>query len=242
LVVFNNIPGRPVIPIFKGQAVQEEIVYFILKPYNILKVKNAIVKSVLPHKVQHLQFGIKRPCSLRFQIFLSQTHTFTLNITGYSQSINVRMHLFSITDTYLGPVLSLCMERRGTQQSSTNIDNHLVLMKFLLPLNEIVVDFNDQLKSVSSGYASFDYEEYGFVPSKLVKVSSIMNCFKIKNTPLLPLGNARNIPDPIMYFVTRENIIASTFQVPQSVKSLAIAWIVKHSRVYVSSVVYSDQF
>lgn len=152
------------------------------------------------------------------------------------------MHLFSITDTYLGPVLSLCMERRGTQQSSTNIDNHLVLMKFLLPLNEIVVDFNDQLKSVSSGYASFDYEEYGFVPSKLVKVSYIMNCFKIKNTPLLPLGNARNIPDPIMYFVTRENNIAGTFQAPQSVKSLAMAWIVKHSRVYFSSIVYSDQF
>lgn len=84
-------------------------------------------------------------------------------------------------------------------------------MKFLLPLNEIVVDFHDQLKSVSSGYASFDYEEYGFVPSKLVKVSSIMNCFKIKSTPFLALGNARNIPEPIMYFVTRENIIASTF-------------------------------
>jgi translation elongation factor EF-4 len=44
------------------------------------------------------------------------------------------------------------------------------------------VDFHDHLKSISSGYASFDYEECGFVPSKLVKVSSIMNCFKIKNT------------------------------------------------------------
>jgi hypothetical protein len=69
-----------------------------------------------------------------------------------------------------------------------------------------------------------------------------MNCFKIKNTPLLPLGNARNIPEPIMYFVTRENIIESTFQVPQSVKSLAMTWIVKHSRIYFASIVYSDQF
>lgn len=125
------------------------------------------------------------------------------------------MRAFSITDTYLGPVLSLCIERRGTQQSSTNIDNHHVLMKFLLPLNEIVVDFHDHLKSVSSGYASFDYEEYGFVPSKLVKVSSIMTCFKIKNTRFLALGNARNIPEPIMYFVTREHIISSTWQVAQ---------------------------
>ena len=227
LVVFNNISGRPIISIFKGQAVQEEIIYFILKTYDILKVKNAIVKYVLPYKVQHLQFGIKRPCSLSSQIF-SLKHTFTLNNTGYSQSINVCMHLFSITGTYLGPVLSLCMERRGTQQSSTNIDNHLVLLKFLLPLNEIVVDFHDQLKSVSSGYASFDYEEYGFVPSKLVKVSSNVHCFKIKNTQFLSLGNARTIPERIMYFVTREHIIASTFQVAQSVKSLAMALIVKY--------------
>ena len=51
MVVFNNISGRPIIPIFKGQAVQEEIIYFILKPYDILKVKNALVKSVLPYKV-----------------------------------------------------------------------------------------------------------------------------------------------------------------------------------------------
>jgi len=212
-----------------------------VEPYDILKVKNARVKYVLPYKVQHLQFGIKRPCSLSLQIF-SLKHTFALNSTGYSQSINVCMHLFSFTDTYLGPVLSLCIERRGSQQSSTNIDNHLVLLKFLLPLNEIVVDFHDQLKSVSSGYASFDYEEYGFVPSKLVKVSSIMNCFKIKITQFLPLGNAKIFPEPIMYFVTREHIIASTFQVSQSVKSLAMAWIVKHSRVYFSSIEYSDQF
>jgi translation elongation factor EF-4 len=71
------------------------------------------------------------------------------------------------------------MERRGTQESSINIDNHYVMMQFLLPLNEIVVDFHDHLKSISSGYASFDYEEHGFVPSKLVKVSSLTNNFKV---------------------------------------------------------------
>lgn len=48
-------------------------------------------------------------------------------------------------------------------------------MQFLLPLNEIVVDFHDHLKSISSGYASFDYEEYGFVPSKLVKLNILLN-------------------------------------------------------------------
>lgn len=109
--------------------------------------------------------------------------------------------MFPITDTYLGPVLSLCMERRGTQQSSINIDNHHVMMQFLLPLNEIVVDFHDNLKSISSGYASFDYEEYGFVPSKLVKVSSLMNHLKMRDKEFLPLGNTGKIPNSIIHFV-----------------------------------------
>ncbi|XP_069677973.1 translation factor GUF1 homolog, mitochondrial [Periplaneta americana] len=78
-------------------------------------------------------------------------------------------------DKYLGPIMSLCMDRRGTQRSSCNIDNHNVMLQFLLPLNEIVVDFHDHLKSVSSGYASFDYEEYDYIPSKLVKLNVLLN-------------------------------------------------------------------
>lgn len=144
--------------------------------YDTVKVKNVLVQFVLHYIVHNLQFFL---CSQgpRFSV----PNIFTLDNTSYTQSIRVCLHLFSITDTYLGPVLALCMERRGIQHSSTNIDNHLVMMKFLLPLNEIVVDFHDHLKSISSGYASFDYEEYGFVPSKLVKVSSITNHFKIGN-------------------------------------------------------------
>nr|CAD7409577.1 unnamed protein product [Timema poppensis] len=72
-------------------------------------------------------------------------------------------------DTYLGPVMSLCMDRRGMQKGATNIDNQRVMLQFFLPLNEIVVDFHDHLKSISSGYASFDYEDYGYVPSNIVK-------------------------------------------------------------------------
>lgn len=68
------------------------------------------------------------------------------------------------------------MERRGIQKSSVNIDDHRVMMKFLLPLNEIIVDFHDILKSVSSGYASFDYEDYGYQVSHLSKVSTTFNC------------------------------------------------------------------
>ncbi|KAJ9593292.1 hypothetical protein L9F63_015167 [Diploptera punctata] len=78
-------------------------------------------------------------------------------------------------DSYLGPIMSLCIEHRGVQQNSKNIDNHRVMLQYLMPLNEIVIDFYNQLKSVSSGYASFDYEEYDYVSSKLIKLSILLN-------------------------------------------------------------------
>ncbi len=71
---------------------------------------------------------------------------------------------------YLGPIVSLCLDRRGVQVDSRNIDNTRIMMKFKLPLNEIAVDFYDALKSLSSGYASFDYEEIEHQPSNIVKV------------------------------------------------------------------------
>jgi translation elongation factor EF-4 len=97
------------------------------------------------------------------------------------------------------------MERRGTQQSSTNIDDRYVMLKFLLPLNEIVVDFHDHLKSISSGYASFDYEEYGFVPSKLVKVSTFMNRSNIQDTEFLQLGNSGKNPHSVIQGLFRND-------------------------------------
>ncbi|KAK9504602.1 hypothetical protein O3M35_010903 [Rhynocoris fuscipes] len=78
-------------------------------------------------------------------------------------------------DTYLGDVISLCMDKRGIQQSAVNIDNTRIMLQFILPLNEIVVDFHDKLKSISSGYASFDYEDKGYVASNLVKLHILLN-------------------------------------------------------------------
>lgn len=72
----------------------------------------------------------------------------------------------------MGPIISLANDRRGIQVDSKNIDNTRVMMQFKLPLNEIAVDFYDSLKCISSGYASFDYEESGYEPSNLVKVPS----------------------------------------------------------------------
>lgn len=81
-----------------------------------------------------------------------------------------------ITPTeYVGAIISLCVDRRGIQKSSGNIDNNRVMMTYILPLAEIVLDFHDKLKSLSSGYASFDYEDNGFAPTNLVKLDVLLN-------------------------------------------------------------------
>ena len=77
-------------------------------------------------------------------------------------------------DKYLGGIISLCMERRGVQRSATNIDNERVMLQYDLPLCEIIVDFHDSLKTISSGYASFDYEDNGYQSSSLVKVGGLV--------------------------------------------------------------------
>uniref|UniRef100_A0A6P7GRC6 Translation factor GUF1 homolog, mitochondrial-like n=1 Tax=Diabrotica virgifera virgifera TaxID=50390 RepID=A0A6P7GRC6_DIAVI len=78
-------------------------------------------------------------------------------------------------DKYLGPVISLCMERRGIQRSANNIDNERVILQYELPLCEVVLDFHDTLKTISSGYASFDYEDNGYQSSNLVKLAILLN-------------------------------------------------------------------
>lgn len=77
-------------------------------------------------------------------------------------------------DEYLGPVLSLCIERRGEQVDLTYAGSRAVVV-YKLPLNEVVFDFYDRLKSVTRGYASFDYQMAGYVAGQLVKVSILVN-------------------------------------------------------------------
>jgi GTP-binding protein LepA len=76
---------------------------------------------------------------------------------------------------YLGNMITLCEEKRGEQVELNYIDDTRVILKYLLPLNEVATDFYDQLKSLSSGYASFDYEEAGFKISDLVKMDVLLN-------------------------------------------------------------------
>ena len=76
---------------------------------------------------------------------------------------------------YVGSIMELCQERRGTFKDMKYLDEKRVEMHYDLPLNEIVYDFFDALKSRTKGYASFDYELKGFVPSKLVKLDILLN-------------------------------------------------------------------
>ena len=76
---------------------------------------------------------------------------------------------------YLGLLLQLCQEKRGTQKDLTFLTEDRVILSYTLPLNEVATDFYDQLKSLSSGYASFDYEEAGYQPADLVKMDILLN-------------------------------------------------------------------
>uniref|UniRef100_A0A670J1S0 GTP binding elongation factor GUF1 n=1 Tax=Podarcis muralis TaxID=64176 RepID=A0A670J1S0_PODMU len=78
-------------------------------------------------------------------------------------------------DEYIGKIISLCQTRRAIQKDLIYIDDHRVMMKYFFPLNEIVVDFYDALKSLSSGYASFDYEDAGYQPADLIKMDILLN-------------------------------------------------------------------
>lgn len=76
---------------------------------------------------------------------------------------------------YVGVILELCQKKRGEQKDMTCLDENRIILKYKLPLNEVATDFYDELKSVSSGYASFDYEEASYEPADLVKMDILLN-------------------------------------------------------------------
>ena len=79
------------------------------------------------------------------------------------------------TSTYIGPIMTLCLDKRGELISQEFVSGNRVEIQFYLPLGEIVIDFYDKLKSISKGYASFDYYICGYRPSKLAKLDILLN-------------------------------------------------------------------
>ncbi len=80
-----------------------------------------------------------------------------------------------VTTEFVGSIMQLCQERRGVYLGMEYMEETRALLKYELPLNEIIYDFFDALKSRSRGYASFDYEMKGYEPSKLVKLDMLIN-------------------------------------------------------------------
>ncbi|MBE5857208.1 MAG: elongation factor 4 [Lachnospiraceae bacterium] len=80
-----------------------------------------------------------------------------------------------VTVDFIGPIMELCQERRGKYLGMEYIESTRALLKYELPLNEIIYDFFDALKSRSKGYASFDYDIKGYEESKLVKLDILIN-------------------------------------------------------------------
>ena len=86
------------------------------------------------------------------------------------------IHATVITHTaYIGNIMTLCLGKRGELLKQEYISGNRVEIQYAMPLGEIVIDFYDKLKSISKGYASFDYHQSGFRPSKLVKMDILLN-------------------------------------------------------------------
>ncbi|EWM52526.1 translation elongation factor 4 [Ruminococcus flavefaciens] len=125
----------------------------------------------------------------------------------------VKASILSPSD-YVGNIMELCQDRRGVFKDMKYLDDTRVELHYELPLNEIVYDFFDVLKSRTKGYASFDYEMMGYVPSKLVKLDILLNgdivdalSFIIHTDKAYP--RARKIAEKL-----KENIPRQMFEVP----------------------------
>ncbi len=86
----------------------------------------------------------------------------------------IRASIITVTD-YIGPIMTLCLGKRGELVKQEYISGNRIELIFDLPLGEIVIDFYDKLKSISKGYASFDYHIHDFRESKLVKLDILLN-------------------------------------------------------------------
>lgn len=125
----------------------------------------------------------------------------------------VKADILSPSD-YVGNIMELCQDRRGIFKDMQYLDDTRVNLHYELPLNEIVYDFFDVLKSRTKGYASFDYEMLGYTPSKLVKLDILLNGEIVDALSFIihadkAYSRARKIAEKL-----KENIPRQLFEVP----------------------------
>lgn len=131
----------------------------------------------------------------------------------YSEEPVVEAHIYAPPE-YVGAIMDLCQDRRGTYEGMTYLDADRVDLKYILPLNEIIYDFFDVLKSRTRGYASFDYELKGYEKSQLVKLDMLLNGDVIDALSFIihsdkAYTRARKIAEKL-----KENIPRQMFEIP----------------------------
>jgi GTP-binding protein LepA len=118
-----------------------------------------------------------------------------------------------VPDDYLGGVLKLCQDRRGRQKELTYAGSRAMLV-YELPLNEVVFDFYDRLKSISRGYASFDYQMIGYEPGDLVKMSILVNAEPVDALSLIVHRSRADSRGRVMCEKLKELIPQHLFKIP----------------------------
>lgn len=120
---------------------------------------------------------------------------------------------------YIPDIIALCVERRGERKETIDIDENRVMMTYILPLSEIVIDFYDRLKSITSGYASFDYEDRGYQSSKVVKL-----CIHLNQRPVDEFSRIVHITK--VNAIARETVLKLKELIPRQMVQIAIQAVV----------------
>ncbi len=116
-------------------------------------------------------------------------------------------------DEYLGPILKICQDRRGIQSNLTYVGNR-AMVEYQLPLNEVVFDFYDRLKSMSKGYASFDYSLDEYREGDLVKLTVLVNSEPVDALAMLVHKSAAESRGRVMCEKLKELIPNHLFKIP----------------------------
>ena len=119
-----------------------------------------------------------------------------------------------VTTEFIGPIMDLCQERRGQYQGMEYMETTRALLKYHLPLNEIIYDFFDALKSRSRGYASFDYEMLGYEQSDLVKLDILVNKEEVDALSFIVFAGSAYERGRKMCEKLKEEIPRQLFEIP----------------------------
>ena len=119
-----------------------------------------------------------------------------------------------VTSEYIGSIMDLCQERRGVYEGMEYIEETRAVLRYRLPLNEIIYDFFDALKSRSRGYASFDYELAGYERSELVKLDILINKEEVDALSFIVHGDTAYERGRKMCEKLKEEIPRQLFEIP----------------------------